>query len=98
MSLEVKTTCPLGSECEKIVDGVIHRCAWYVTIKGKNPQDNTDIDESRCAIAWQPILAIEQTATAVHTNQSIQSMRNETIKRQEIAMGALDGLKRITNQ
>ena len=88
--LKVIETCPLGHTCEKIVGDHIERCAWYVKLIGKNPQDGKDIDESRCSMAWQPILMIEGNGLAMGTNASIQSMRNESLKRQDLALGALN--------
>lgn len=90
MSVETKITCPLGSECERIVGGTLEVCAWYTTIKGKNPQTDEDIDEKKCAIAWLPILSVENTGTGRHIAASIQSLRNETITRQDAALGRLN--------
>jgi hypothetical protein len=98
VSLKVKTTCPLGSECEKIVDGEIHRCAWYVELQGTNPQDGTPINESKCAMAWQPLLMIEGNGAQRGITQSILSLREETIKRQETAIGVINGIKSIKSQ
>lgn len=95
MSIKVKTTCPLGSECEKVVGDEIHRCAWYVKLQGKNPQDDTPMDEWRCSMAWQPILMVEGNGAQMHVNKSVLSLREETIKRQEIALGVFDELKSI---
>lgn len=90
MSLEIVTTCPLGSVCEEIKDGKIHRCAWYTEMAGMDPSTGEQIKDSRCAIAWQPILAIEMSATNRGQTQAIESLRNETIKRQDIALAALE--------
>jgi hypothetical protein len=86
MTIEVQVTCPLGSTCEKVVDGVIERCAWYVSLEGKNPQNGKEVNDSKCAIAWQPLLMIETAGIMNGTNASVQSLRNETVKRQEIAL------------
>ena len=94
--METKITCPLGSECEKAVDGVLEVCAWYVKLQGKNPQTGENINEQRCAIAWQPILAIEGNGAVSGVAASIQSLRNETVARQDIALGAFNNAKTIT--
>lgn len=88
--LKVVTTCPLGHSCEKVVDSHIERCAWYVRIAGKDPQSGKDIEESKCSMAWQPILMIEANGLTIGTNASIQSMRNESLKRQDAALGVLN--------
>jgi len=88
--METKITCPLGSDCQKIVGDHIEQCAWYVKLKGKNPQDGTDIEEYRCAMAWQPVLAIEHTSSMHGMSASVQSLRNETIKRQNVALEVIN--------
>lgn len=79
MSIEVILTCPLGSDCEKIVDGKIHRCRWYTRIAGKNPQTDEDVDEWNCAIAWSPILLVENANTNRGQTAAIESFRNEVV-------------------
>ena len=80
--METKITCPLGSECEKAVDGHLEVCAWYVTVAGKHPQSNEQIDEKKCAIAWMPILQIEVAGTNRGQTSALESFRNETVKGQ----------------
>lgn len=94
MSLETKTTCPLGHKCEKIAqseDGnsYIERCAWYVEVQGKHPQTDETLNESRCAMAWQPVLILEQSRNIHINTNAMLSMRNETVKRQDEALEAL---------
>jgi len=83
MSLKVELTCPLGSTCEEVKDGKIHRCIWYTKIVGKNPQSEEQIDEWKCAIAWMPILQVEMSQTNRGQTRVLESFRNETTKRQE---------------
>jgi hypothetical protein len=87
--METVTTCPLGHTCEKAVDGKIERCAWYIKMAGSDPQTGAQIEESRCSMAWQPLLMLEANGLALNGNASIQSLRNETIKRQNIALEAI---------
>lgn len=89
--IETITTCPLGSECRKIVDGKIHQCAWYVSLKGNDPQDGSPISESRCAIAWQPLLMVEGSRETSRVAASVQSLRNETVIRQDRAIEVMKG-------
>ena len=81
--MEIKTVCPLGSVCEKAADGVIERCAWYVNIRGKDPQSEQEIDEWRCAMAWQPILMVENAQTNRGQTQALESFRNEMVNGQQ---------------
>lgn len=59
--LEELVTCPLGHECQKIVDNKIHTCAWYMTLKGVDPQTGENADIKRCAIVAQAILIMDNT-------------------------------------
>ena len=87
--METVHTCPLGSKCEEIKDNKLHRCMWYTQIAGTNPQTGQQVDESKCSLAWMPILLIENARTNQGQTEAICSLREETIKRQDNAMLAL---------
>jgi hypothetical protein len=98
--IETVNTCPLGSDCEKIVEGKLHRCNWYVEMAGM-AQDGSEYKESKCAIAWQPILMVEMSSTNRGTSSAVESLRNETIKRQDAAIQlakGFDNAKEISNK
>ena len=80
--MEIKKTCPLGSECEEIRDNQIYRCAWYTNIKGKDPQSEEIIDKWECAIAFMPMLQIEVAQTNRGQTAALESFRNETVSGQ----------------
>lgn len=82
MSSEIKTvlTCPLGSKCEEIKDGAIHRCAWFTTLQGTNPQTGESVDERGCAMAWLPVLLVENSRNVMSTSAAVESFRNEMVK------------------
>jgi len=82
--IETQISCPLGSKCEEIKDNVLMRCAWFTKLVGKDPQSEKEIDEWRCAIAWLPIMQVEIAQTNRGQTDAICSMRDETIKRQDI--------------
>lgn len=90
--------CPLGSTCYEIKDNQIHRCAWHTKMKGVDAQGD-EHDDWKCAIAWQPILQVEVAGTNRSVAESVQSMRNENIARQDAAITAINGVKnaRIIN-
>ena len=77
--MEIKTvlTCPLGAKCEEIKDGAIHRCAWYTKLAGTNPNTGEQTDEQGCAIAWLPMLMIENSMQQRSTSAAVESFRNE---------------------
>jgi hypothetical protein len=80
--MEIKTvlTCPLGSSCEEIKDGAIHRCAWYTKLAGTNPNTGEQTDEQGCAMAWLPMLLIENSMQQRSTSAAVESFRNETVQ------------------
>jgi hypothetical protein len=86
MAIETILTCPLGSKCEEAKDGKIYRCAWFTKLQGKNPQSEEIIDEWGCAIAWLPVMQVEVAQTNRGQTDAICSMRDESIKRQDIAL------------
>ena len=81
--MQIKQTCPLGSECEKALDGVVERCAWFVEIAGTHPQTGDSINESKCAMAWMPILLCENARTNRGQTAAIESLRNEQVSGQQ---------------
>lgn len=80
--MEIKTilTCPLGSSCEEIKDGAIHRCAWYTKLAGTNPNTGEQTDESACSMAWLPMLLIENSMQQRSTSAAVESFRNEIVQ------------------
>lgn len=75
--------CPLGSECETIKDGVKTLCPWYTKLLGKNPQTEQPVDEWACAIAWLPMLMIENSQMQRQTGAAVESFRNEMTEQNE---------------
>ena len=43
--IETVLTCPLGSQCEEVKGGKLHKCAWLITLAGRNPQTGEMMDE-----------------------------------------------------
>lgn len=85
--MEIRTgACPLGSKCENVIEEdnrqILIRCPWFVKIEGKNPQSEEQFDEWRCAIAWGPILQVENAQQTRQAGAAIESLRNETVKGQ----------------
>lgn len=77
MDIKTVLTCPLGSKCEEVKDGAIHRCAWYTTLAGTNPNTGDKVDEKGCAMAWLPMLMIENSMQQRSTSAAVESFRNE---------------------
>lgn len=82
MQQELIYECPLGSKCEYAKDDKMYRCAWYTQLTGKHPQTGEQIDERSCAMAWLPMLLIENAKTNRGQTEALESFRNETVKGQ----------------
>ena len=77
MDIKVELICPLGSKCEEIKGDVIKKCMWYQTLAGTNPNSGEQVDEKSCAIAWLPLLLIENSMQQRSTSAAVESFRNE---------------------
>lgn len=70
-------TCPLY---RKDVSKVCQACAWYIQVRGRNPNTGEDIDHWGCSMSFLPILAIENSQQQRQTASAIESFRNEVAK------------------
>lgn len=76
MPLEVKDNCPLNSfeKCKQL------ECAWFTKVLGSNPNTGSEVEEYACAIAWLPMLLIENSQQQRMTGGAVESFRNEMVK------------------
>lgn len=93
--METKIECPLGSECVTNTGKSTRTvCAWRVKVVGTDAQGN-EHDEWGCAIAWLPILMLENSKNIRSTAAATESMRNEVVKRQDFLNGMLRDAQRV---
>lgn len=85
MKFEAKSNCPLNSfnPCKQL------ECAWFIQIRGKNPNTGEDVDEWGCAQAWLPVLMIENSQQQRSTGAAVESFRNEMVKANENSQNVL---------
>ncbi len=76
MQLKVEENCPLHNfkKCKQF------KCAWFVQMKGTNPNTGKEVDEYACAIAWLPTLLVENAMQSRQTGSAVESFRNEMVK------------------
>jgi hypothetical protein len=76
MKLEVKNNCPLNNfePCKQL------ECAWFVQMRGTDPNTGKEVDDYACAIAWTPMLLVENAAQSRQTGAAVESFRNEMVK------------------
>lgn len=65
------------------------QCAFWVHLQGKHPQSGATVDQFDCSIKWLPMLLVENAMQTRGAQASIDSMRNEVVKRQDELNGAV---------
>jgi len=86
VQLKVEENCPLNGfkKCKQF------KCAWFVQMKGTNPNTGDEVDEYACAIAWLPMLLVENAAQSRQAGAAIESFRNEMVKANESNQNILE--------
>jgi hypothetical protein len=85
MKIESKSNCPLDGfkPCRQL------ECAWFMQIRGTNPNSGEPVDEWGCSMAWMPMLMIENSQQQRGTNAAVESFRNEMVKNNEVGQRVL---------
>lgn len=93
MKIEAKPNCPINGfqPCKEL------ECAWFMSIRGKNPNTGEDIDEWGCAMAWMPMLMIENSQQQRQTGAAVESFRNEMVKANETSQQVLIAAATVNN-
>lgn len=91
MKLEHKMNCPINKfdPCKQL------ECAWFMNVRGTNPNTGEPIDEHGCAVAWLPVLMIENSQQQRQTGSAIESFRNEMVKANENSLGMIMNAQNI---
>ena len=78
IKVESGDICPLmGKTCIGL------QCAWFTKVMGHNPQTGKEVEEWACAVAWLPLLAIENSQNSRMSGAAVESFRNEMVKRMD---------------
>lgn len=64
-------------------------CMFWTHIQGTHPQSGAKVDNFDCSIKWLPMLLVENARQTRGAQASIDSMRNEVVKRQDELNGAV---------
>lgn len=54
-------------------------CAWFIHLRGHNPNTGKEVDEWGCAMAWLPILLVENAQQSRQAGAAIESLRNNVV-------------------
>lgn len=84
MEIKPGTYCPLIKK-----DCIQLQCSWFTQVRGTNPNTGKEVDEWACAIAWMPMLMIENSQQQRQTGAAVESFRNEMVKANEISTTVL---------
>jgi hypothetical protein len=86
MKIESKNLCPLNSfePCKQL------DCAWFLKLRGHNPNTGEEIDDWGCSISWMPILLVENSQMSRQTGAAVESFRNEMVKANEVSQSLLN--------
>lgn len=93
MKIEAKPNCPLNGfqPCKEL------ECAWFMRIRGANPNTGEEVDEWGCSMAWLPILMIENSQQQRQTGAAVESFRNEMVKSNEQSQQLLLATAQVAN-
>ena len=85
MKFEPKANCPLDvfNPCRQL------DCAWFMKVRGNNPNTGEEIDDYGCAIAWLPVMMIENSQQQRQTGAAVESFRNEMVKANDMGQQVL---------
>ena len=94
MKIEVKNNCPLNKfqPCKQF------DCSWFMQVRGANPNTGEEVDNWGCAIAWLPLLMIENSQQQRQTSASVESFRNEMVRSNEVGQQVLLAAVSIPNK
>jgi hypothetical protein len=75
--------CPLmqkdASEC-------CHNCMLWTKVTGKHPQTDEMVNHYHCALAWMPMLQVDQGVKVMRMEETVQKARTENFQMQKIAI------------
>ena len=92
MPLKIGNTCPLlAKKC------IETKCAWYTQVAGFDTNTGKQVDEFGCAVAWLPMLLIENSGQQRQTGAAVESFRNEMVKSNEKSQKILLAAAQMSN-
>jgi hypothetical protein len=74
-------TCPFGHTCAA--------CLLQTTLRGINPQTGAELDNVGCALAFLPVLLVENSNQQRQTAAAVESFRNEMINGNDLLLERL---------
>lgn len=87
--------CPLHKQP---MESVCHKCPWWQQVRGKHPQSHEDLDRWDCAIAFLPLLLIENSQRQMQTAASVDKVANEMQKTDAQSSATIATLVTLVNR
>lgn len=84
MKLKPGAFCPLLKK-----DCIEMKCAWFAKLAGTNPNTGEIMDEWGCAVAWLPVLLIENAKETRQGAAAVESLRNAAVKGEDATRAVL---------
>lgn len=84
MQLKNGSFCPLLKK-----DCIGLQCSWFTRVQGYDTNTGNQVDEYQCAMAWMPMLLIENSGQQRQTGAAVESFRNEMVKANETSQKVL---------
>lgn len=84
MQIKNGTFCPLIKK-----DCVGLQCSWFTRVQGVDLNTGNQVDDYQCAIAWMPMLLIENSGQQRQTGAAVESFRNEMVRANETSQKIL---------
>jgi hypothetical protein len=77
-----------------------NRCRFWTHVIGGHPQSGAKLDHFDCAVAWLPVLLVDNARHTVGVSAAVESLRNEVTQRQDqlnnaVALSQREAAKRI---
>lgn len=91
MQLKNGTFCPLIKK-----DCIGLQCAWFTKVAGYDTNTGKEIEDFQCAIAWLPMLLIENSGQQRQTGAAVESFRNEMVKANQASLELLTATNNLT--
>lgn len=87
VKLTPKNNCPINNfePCRQL------DCAWFINVRGTNPNTGEDLDNWGCSVAWLPVLLIENASQSRQTGAAVESFRNEMVRANQASLELLTG-------
>lgn len=91
MKIKPGTFCPLLQK-----NCIENKCAWFCKLAGTNKNTGEAIEDWGCAVAWLPMLLIENANETRQAAAATESLRNAAITSEDATrMAMLQGISQI---